>query len=253
MRIKNNFNKNSINYDQHAGIQKITAEDLISFLPGKSYSDILELGSGTGILTEKLIRKYPQSKIIALDSSENMIKTAKQKIVSPQVTFISDDIMSYSPTTKFELIIANAVLHWLGDLEAFIKKYRRQLKFRGRMAFSIFGPKTFNELGFCLKQMGVFEPITSENFFHKDFIRSEFSKFGFSATIEEVLYNIEVADLMALLRGIKYTGTRGLGLESKNIWTRNFINELEKIYLEKFGKIKVTYQVFYFIVSLKYI
>ena len=56
--VQKNFNKSSKSYNEFAFVQKYMATELINFVPEKfSNKRILEIGSGTGILTEKLLQK----------------------------------------------------------------------------------------------------------------------------------------------------------------------------------------------------
>ena len=57
--IKNQFEKSMDKYNQNAVVQQITAEKLVAELAKikKEFSNILELGSGTGLLTKEVVKK----------------------------------------------------------------------------------------------------------------------------------------------------------------------------------------------------
>ena len=57
--IKKKFIKSLLTYNSNAFVQKIMADELIELLNNKKYKNILEIGSYTGILTEKLVIKNP--------------------------------------------------------------------------------------------------------------------------------------------------------------------------------------------------
>ena len=63
--------------------------------------------------------------------------------------------------------------------------------------------------------------------------------------IKEVKYEESFADLSSLLHKIRYTGVRGNGLTYKLSFNRKTLAKVENIYLERFGKIKATFQVFF--------
>lgn len=55
--IQKRFAKNLNTYNDNAKIQKIMAEKLVSLSDRKDYDSILEIGCGTGLLTEKVLKK----------------------------------------------------------------------------------------------------------------------------------------------------------------------------------------------------
>ncbi len=56
-------------------------------LPEKA--KILELGCGTGITTEALLKKFPHAPLVGMDYSEEMLALCKQKF--PQLTLLQGD------------------------------------------------------------------------------------------------------------------------------------------------------------------
>ena len=66
----------------------------------KPDSNLLELGSGIGTLTFLLSKYVTKGKIEAVDLSPKSIEFSRQRINKPNVTFITDDIVTYQPLTK---------------------------------------------------------------------------------------------------------------------------------------------------------
>ena len=56
--IQKRFAKNRDTYNDSAKIQKKMAERLLSFLDRKDFNDILEIGCGTGFLTQLVNDKF---------------------------------------------------------------------------------------------------------------------------------------------------------------------------------------------------
>ena len=65
----------------HPNRSKMTTIAL-EFLPfdGKSSFTALELGSGTGYFTKNFLKRFPNSRIIAIDGAGSMIDLAKQRL-----------------------------------------------------------------------------------------------------------------------------------------------------------------------------
>ena len=66
------FSNASKTYDLHAAPQKQLARTIVDFLPILENPSILEIGSGTGVLTRKLQEKFPNSKIHAIDIADKL-------------------------------------------------------------------------------------------------------------------------------------------------------------------------------------
>jgi len=215
----------------------------LSEVQSEKCHEILEIGSGTGIYTEQLIQKFPQAKILAIDISEQMNQLARLKFKNSNLEIITADAQSVNLSKKFDLITSNATLHWLANLDNFFSNYRNLLTPDGSLTFSIFGPKTFLELFTCL-QYFKFKQVdfASQKFLDQKELLLIFKKYFTKIKIKEIIIKEECSSLLDLLKGIKYTGTRGYG--SNRTWTPKFIKDLEKIYLDWFGSINVTYQIF---------
>ncbi|MFA5878681.1 MAG: methyltransferase domain-containing protein [Candidatus Margulisiibacteriota bacterium] len=246
--VKKNFSKAAVFYDEYAKIQKITAQKLIEksviLSDGLKINHILEIGSGTGIYTQLLHASFPDAKITALDFSSSMNKIAKSKIKSTNIEFITENIMDFKANNKFDLITANATLHWLPDLDEFLSKCKKKLTGEGAFLFSYFGAETCWELNSVLRKILNVKNFTSSYFLERNSLYKMMKKHFQNIFFEENLHKEQFDTVLDLLKTIKYTGTRGLGLKQK-IWTSDFIQKVESEFLIEFEKVEITYQVFY--------
>ncbi|MGO3751136.1 MAG: class I SAM-dependent DNA methyltransferase [Peptoniphilaceae bacterium] len=69
----------------------------------KEVNKILELGCGTGILTEKLEKNY---EVIGLDSSMDMLSIAEQKLRNSKAKLIKADMRDFDFNTSFNAVIS---------------------------------------------------------------------------------------------------------------------------------------------------
>ena len=79
--IKESFSKSSLEYNDYAFVQKIMAKKLIGYIENININTILEIGCGTGILTKKLLTRYKNAKLTALDISENMLLECQKTLL----------------------------------------------------------------------------------------------------------------------------------------------------------------------------
>lgn len=87
--------------------------DLLAGVPTPSPARLADLGCGPGNSTEVLLARYPGAHAIALDSSADMLATARKRL--PDVDFQQADIAAWAPGEPFDVILANASLQWIPD------------------------------------------------------------------------------------------------------------------------------------------
>lgn len=244
-QITNNFSRYVASYDQYSTIQQSVARLLLTELPNESPANILEIGCGTGYYTRLLHYKYPQSKIKALDISPKMIAWAKDKLPDENIDFVVADAEELECAEKYDLITANAVFHWFGDLEKTIFQCRNGLRENSQLLFSFFGPQTFCELqqalSICLQRD---LPLTSDRFLSKLSLEAILRRNFNTLDIKELYLQENFPSLAGLLKKIKYTGTNGAGLSGKIKLNKNILKKMENTYQKKFGQIKATSQIF---------
>lgn len=85
--------------------------DLLAQVPLQRPRLVVDLGCGPGNSTELLIERFPQSEVIGLDSSPDMLKKARERL--PQGKFVLGDIETWKPEPHTDLLFANAVMQWL--------------------------------------------------------------------------------------------------------------------------------------------
>lgn len=76
---------------------------------------ILDLGAGTGILTQLLHEKHPESDITLLDLSVQMLNKAKDKFKKQNFKYIIADYLSYDYNEKYDVVISSLSIHHLTD------------------------------------------------------------------------------------------------------------------------------------------
>ena len=87
------------------------AVDLLSRVDLDSPSVVYDLGAGAGNVTELLANRWPNSRIIGIDTSEEMLRAAAER--ASNIEWQVSDIGSWTPLEPAELIFTNAALHWI--------------------------------------------------------------------------------------------------------------------------------------------
>jgi trans-aconitate methyltransferase len=130
-------------------------EDLLQLLNPQRGEQILDLGCGTGQLTEK-IRNFG-AEVMGIDDAPTMIKKAKHNY--PHLKFDVGDAKSFQVEKPLDAVFSNAVLHWIPEAEAVIGCVHQALKVGGRFIAEFGGKGNVQEIttaiAFALNSMGV--------------------------------------------------------------------------------------------------
>lgn len=243
--IKSNFDRYADMYDEHSDIQRFCANKLLEDLDELNPVNILDVGCGTGWYTGRLSECFVSSNIDALDIAPNMIAYAKDLYGYDNIEFHVADVETYDFDKTYDLITSNASLQWLVDLPLALAKFNDLLNDAGVFLVSVFGPQTFKELHSSLvKFLGQDALISANQFVAEDVLKGFIQDSFAEVSVKRVVYKEEHRNLLSLLKKIKYTGTRGLGVLRDEGWHRSTIDELEKVYRELHGKIVATNEVF---------
>ena len=147
--VRLHFSTNAGNYDLYAHIQKKMASSLVEFADLRKEDppgSVLDVGSGTGYLTELLIGLFPNARVTAVDIAPGMIEQAKRKFTGHRIKFQCADAEEMSLGENYDLIASNASIQWFNDTPRTLDKLYSALADKGTLCFSTFGSLTFSEL-----------------------------------------------------------------------------------------------------------
>lgn len=124
-------------YNRSSLWQQEINQQLISSHSFKGNEIILDIGSGTGQLTNSLAELLPQGYVVGIDHSENMIEYAKNKFERQNLKFLRMNAEQLGFYKKFDVIVSTFCLHWIPDKEKFFKNLSFYLKKNGKIYFII--------------------------------------------------------------------------------------------------------------------
>jgi len=147
-KLKKRFSNQAKVYDAHAHVQKEMAKRLLEKIAvGRRIHSILEIGCGTGYLTQVLLERFPQARITSLDIAEGMISYAEKRFAGHRkLKLVCADIEVFETQERYDLIISNAAFQWLNDPHHTVKRLCNYLAEEAQLVFSTFGERTFHEL-----------------------------------------------------------------------------------------------------------
>lgn len=221
--VKKHFEKSLDKYDENAVVQKFLAKKLAeeTALLKNEFGNILELGSGTGLLTRELKEKLKFNSYTANDLSEKSKKYI-DKILKNYI-FISGNAQKIHTGKTYDLIISNAMFQWFSNLDEVLNKYKNFLNKEGIIAFTTFLPDNFPQfkeisgLSLKYKSKSELEEILNKNYK--------------IITLKEYKKTLEFNSPLELLYHMKNTGVNSL---NSTTWTfsdvKNFCRKYSKLY-----------------------
>jgi len=126
-------------YKKASAHQKEWANKILRELQFIGNETILDLGCGDGVITDQLAEMVPDGKVLGIDASEGMIKTALQEKKRTNVTFDLKNINEIDYVNRFHFIFSNATLHWILDHKKLLQNTFQALKSGGTIRFSFAG------------------------------------------------------------------------------------------------------------------
>lgn len=124
-------------------------EDLVQLLSPKKGECILDVGCGTGYLTNIIAASGAYT--VGIDSSETMIEKARATYSDIDFRVASATVFSFDKL--FDAVFSNAVLHWILEKEKAIANIFRCLKSNGRLVAELGGKDNIQGIIAALKQV----------------------------------------------------------------------------------------------------
>jgi len=156
-QIARRFNRHAGTYDRYARAQQRLADELLERVPGLvgPGAAILELGCGTGYVTERLADRFPAARIVGIDLAERMVAATARRIGRrATIELIVGDAEQHPwPEGAFDAIVSSSTIQWFTHPQTTMARLARSLRPGGHMLHTAFGPGTFRELFALVEQV----------------------------------------------------------------------------------------------------
>jgi trans-aconitate 2-methyltransferase len=102
-------------YDRTSEPQQAWASQVLDRLKGvASDATVLDVGCGTGRVTEALLELVPAGRVLAIDQSAEMVALARQRL-GGRAQVWRQDVLDLDLERPVDAIISTATLHWVPD------------------------------------------------------------------------------------------------------------------------------------------
>lgn len=218
-------------YNQHAVVQKEMAQRLCALaqkhLPS-AQERLLEIGCGTGLLTQEVMQHFHVCEYFGNDLvesiQEDIRKIAEGK--TQRFAFIGGDVEKARIPTELSSVWSGATMQWMTDLPRFFQQLHSALRPSGMLVLSSFGGENFREIKHCSNK-GIDYPSFPEI---QAMTTGLFQLIEFEEWQEQLCFD----NPQEVLRHMQHTGVNGL---TRQAWTppmhRQFVAKYQALKTEK--------------------
>jgi trans-aconitate 2-methyltransferase len=102
-------------YDRSSQPQQAWATEVLERLPRLAAdATVLDVGCGTGRVTEALLELVPAGRVLAIDASAEMVEVARERL-GARAQVWCQDVLELELDDCVDVIVSTATLHWVTD------------------------------------------------------------------------------------------------------------------------------------------
>lgn len=212
-QIRRAFSNSAIHYEVLSSMQYEIGRELINHIDFREEQGrMLDIGMGTGKLTNRLATHFPGVQVVGLDFADGMVETARKTYETFQVVQANASKLPFSDG-QFDAAISNLAYQWVADLSEAFGEARRVLKDDGQFQATLFGRETLRELFTALEMVSRegknYQRLASMEAVHAALRTAGFDEISVSNEIIKTHFD----NLHALLKWLKTIGANGINRE----------------------------------------
>lgn len=212
-QIVKNFSKSASKYANEAHVQKVSAIKLVELLKNNlsnlTEGKCLEIGCGTGFITEKILKVLPTRTWSITDLSQDMVNLCKKNmhklaLDNSKISFECFDGEQIECSNEYALIASGMTFQWFLKFAKSVSLLKDAVKPGGILCFSCLNQDSFKEWRSICKQINVscsMIPLPSVNH-----ISDLFADPSWSTHIETEHLKIAYTSAQAFFKHLKNIG-----------------------------------------------
>lgn len=122
---------NSSEYHRLSGPQVSWGKKVLARLHLRGDESLLDAGCGTGRLTAELLQALPNGRVVGLDVSQNMLRSAREHLrpqFGERAPVVAADLRDLPFESAFDGIVSTAAFHWVPDHDRLFRGLYRALR-----------------------------------------------------------------------------------------------------------------------------
>lgn len=154
-KVAQSFGRAAETYDAVAQLQRNVGVELCLMLPAHLPADarVLDVGSGTGFFTRRLMHTYPQAQLVGLDIAEGMLHFSRKNGPDAIQWLCGDAEHLPLADNSIDLVFSSLAIQWCQNLPQLMAELHRVLKPSGQLFIATLGPATLQELKSAWQQV----------------------------------------------------------------------------------------------------
>tara|TARA_R110002049_G_scaffold160715_2_gene325745 strand:+ start:1981 stop:2763 length:783 start_codon:yes stop_codon:yes gene_type:complete len=202
-RVAHAFSRAAPRYDALATAQRHIGEMLWGSLPPLAFN-VLDMGCGTGVWTQRLAERYPCAQITGLDLAPGMLEQARQRHGESIHWQPGDAAAQPFDKRSFDLVFSNLAVQWCRDIGAVMAELYRILTPGGLAHITTLLPGTLEEIAFVWQRPEALLQTPDRASVERAIDESGLTIARQAATVERFYY----PDLKAVMASIKGVGAQ---------------------------------------------
>ncbi len=230
------FNRGAETYTEAAHLQAKVARNLSHQLCHITAENILEIGCGTGLLTQHLVQAFPKAHFMLTDISPSMIEQCRNRMKGLSNTnwaCVDGEHLDKSPF--FDLIVSSMTFHWFKELDVSLTNIKQKLKKGGRLVFAMLTENSLREWRDMCNHFNY--PIATIHFPSVTRLKKQFPQLKLHTEVIRETYS----NTYAFLKTLKLLGATA----AREGYTQLTSNKMRKLIRHFDREIEITYEVVY--------
>ena len=119
-------------YDRISGPMEAMGLVVLDRLPLSGDETVVDAGCGSGRITQALIERLPDGRVIGVDASASMIEAAGRRLGDAAELLVAD-LATLDLGAQVDAVFSTATFHWIADHDALFGALHRALRPGGRL------------------------------------------------------------------------------------------------------------------------
>ncbi len=147
-RVGAGFDSAAEQYDEILRHNREGAARLVAALPPGRYDDVLDVGCGTGFVSEEMVARFGTARVTGVDPSAGMLDQFRRKLegLDVEATLIQAGVHDMDvPDAAFDAVVSGMAFHWFPEKPAAVAAMARRLRPGGVLGILASGTGTDEE------------------------------------------------------------------------------------------------------------
>lgn len=140
LRFPGTYSIEDIQFYDVEGIHNLYLQEIDKNL--ENNLSVLDVGCGTGLVSNLFALKYSHSKFTAVDFSDSIdyASSFSDTYNIKNINWVKEDFLKYHTNKQFDVIICCGVLHHIPEYQSALKRMKSLLKPKGKLLLALYNP-----------------------------------------------------------------------------------------------------------------